>query len=56
MAMKNEKMILREKLDEYYSVIFEKDLINEIIEVGSLNCIPKGELLIDTDRFKCNRS
>jgi CRP/FNR family transcriptional regulator len=42
-----EKVILREKLEDYYSEILEKELINEIIEVGSLRFIPKGELLID---------
>ena len=47
MGMIEEKIILREKLGDYYCGIFEKELINEIIEVGSLRCIPKGELLID---------
>jgi len=45
--MSSEKTILKRKLEEYYSVIFEPDLIKEIIEVGSLKFIPKGELLID---------
>ncbi len=47
MIIIKEKIILRKKLEDYYSEIFEKDLINEIIEVGSLRFIPKGELLID---------
>ena len=45
--MSRDKIILKSKLEEYYSVIFEPDLLNEIIEVGSLKFIPKGELLID---------
>ncbi len=45
--MNENKIVLREKLSEYFSEIFEEDLINEIIEVGNLNFIPKGELLID---------
>ena len=45
--MNRDKTILKRKLEEYYSVIFEPDLLNEIIEVGSLRIIPKGELLID---------
>ena len=45
--MIKEKIILREKLEDYYSEILEKELINEIIEVGNLRFIPKGELLID---------
>lgn len=47
MKANNEKNILREKLEEYYSVIFEKELINEIIEVGILRFIFQGEMLID---------
>lgn len=40
---------LKEKLSDYYTDIFEEDLINEIIEVGFFRTIESGELLIDID-------
>lgn len=45
--MTTDKDILRKKLDEYYSTIFEKELIDEIIENGILRSIDSHELLID---------
>ena len=39
--------ILRNKLEDYYTQIFEKELIDEIIEVGILRKINENELLID---------
>ena len=39
--------ILRKKLEDYYTQIFEKELIDEIIEVGLLRKINENELLID---------
>jgi CRP/FNR family transcriptional regulator len=42
-----DKVILRQKLDDYYTQIFEKELIDEIIEVGMLRKINGNELLID---------
>ena len=45
--MTTDKDILRKKLDEYYSTIFEKELIDEIIENGILRSIDSQELLID---------
>ena len=45
--MDKEKLEIRKKLEENYAVIFEKELINEIIEVGFLRRISEGELLID---------
>ena len=45
--MTTDKDVLRKKLDEYYSTIFEKELIDEIIENGILRSIDSHELLID---------
>lgn len=41
------KEILREKLADYFSLIFEKELINEIVNTGDLRTIKSGETLID---------
>lgn len=41
-------MIL-EKLKEYYSVVFEKELINEISKVGTYRRIKENDLLVDID-------
>jgi len=45
--MTTDKDILREKLNEYYTTIFEEKLIDEIIENGILRKIESNELLID---------
>ena len=45
--MNNQEIILREKLNDSYSTIFEKKLIDEIINVGHFDKIKSGELLID---------
>jgi CRP/FNR family transcriptional regulator len=45
--MTTDREILREKLNDYYSTIFEKELINEIIDNGILRTIKSHELLID---------
>jgi len=45
--VKSQETILKEKLNDYYSNIFEKELIDEIVKVGHLEKIDKGELLID---------
>ena len=45
--MSNQEIILREKLNDSYSTIFEKELIDEIIKVGHFDKIKSGELLID---------
>jgi CRP/FNR family transcriptional regulator len=45
--MTTDKDILRAKLDEHFSSIFEKELINEIIEHGILRKIEANELLLD---------
>lgn len=44
--------MIREKLEEYFGVVFEEDLINEIIEVGSYKKVKENELLLDLgDKF-----
>lgn len=40
-------LIIREKLADYYSDVFEEELIDEIVNVGHLDKIKSGELLID---------
>jgi CRP/FNR family transcriptional regulator len=39
--------VLREKLEDYFSLIFEKELIDEIANIGVLRTIESGETLID---------
>jgi CRP/FNR family transcriptional regulator len=44
--------MIREKLQDYFSVVFEDDLINEIIEVGTYKKVKENELLLDLgDKF-----
>jgi CRP/FNR family transcriptional regulator len=45
--MNNQEEILRDKLGEYYSDLFEAELIDEIVKVGHFDKIKSGELLID---------
>ncbi len=45
--MTTDKDILRAKLNEYYTTIFEAELIDEIIDNGILRTIDSHELLID---------
>jgi len=45
--MINQEITLREKLNDYYSNLFEDELIDEIEKVGRFEKIEKGELLID---------
>ncbi len=45
--MNTQEIILREKLDDYFSNIFEKELIDEIVKVGHLDKIKSGDLMID---------
>jgi len=42
-----QEIILREKLNDYYSNIFEEELINEIIKVGFIDKIKSGNHMID---------
>ena len=44
--------MLQEKLKEYFNIVFEEDLINEIIEVGVYKKVKENELLLDLgDKF-----
>ncbi len=45
--MNTQEIILREKLDDYFSSMFEDALIDEIVEVGYIDKLKTGELLID---------
>jgi len=42
-----QEIILREKLGDYFSNIFEEKLIDEIVKVGHLDKIKSGDLMID---------
>lgn len=39
--------MIREKLEEFYSVVFEKELLDEIIEVGTYKKVKENDLLLD---------
>jgi len=41
---------MREKLYDYYNVVFEPELIEAIIELGTFKVIKKGEMLIDINQ------
>lgn len=45
--MNTQEVILREKIGEYYSSIFEKELIEEIVKVGFIDKYKSGEVLVD---------
>ncbi len=45
--MNAQEALLREKLSEYYTDIFEKELIDEIVKVGFIDKYKQGEILID---------
>jgi CRP/FNR family transcriptional regulator len=47
--MPTEKELIREKLVSNYELIFEEKLIDEIVEVGTLQSLKTGEVLIDVD-------
>lgn len=47
MTMDIDKTLLRAKLEDYFSGIFEKELIDEIIEIGIYRVLASGETLID---------
>ena len=42
-----QEVILREKLNDYYSNIFEEELIDEIVKVGFIEKVKSGNLMID---------
>ena len=44
--------MIQDKLEEYYNVVFEKELLKEIAEVGSYHRVKENELLLDIgDKF-----
>ncbi len=45
--MEKAKNLIRKKLNSNFSKIFEKKLLDEIVEVGTYKTYPKGEMLID---------
>ncbi len=45
--MNTDKVLLRAKLEDYYVEIFEKELIDEIVDSGIYRTIASGETLID---------
>lgn len=45
--MNSQELILRQKIDDCYSNIFEKKLIDDIVKVGHFDKIKRGKLLID---------
>jgi len=42
-----QEIILRDKLNDYYSTIFEEELIDEIVKVGHLDKIKSGDTMIN---------
>ena len=45
--MNAQEAILREKLNEYYSLVYEEELIEEIVNAGFIDKYKSGEILID---------
>ena len=45
--MEKDKTLIQKKLKNYFSKIFEKNLLNEIIDVGIFKTYSKGEMLVD---------
>jgi len=44
--------MIKEKLEEYYNVVFEQELLDEIAEVGTYRYVKENELLLDIgDKF-----
>ncbi len=44
--------MIKEKLEEYYNVVFEQELLDEIAEVGTYRFVKENELLLDIgDQF-----
>ena len=45
--------MIQDKLEEYYNVVFEKELLAEIAEVGTYQKVKENELLLDIgDQFQ----
>ena len=45
--MNTDKVLLRAKLEDYFAEIFEKELIDEIVDLGIYRTLASGETLID---------
>ena len=45
--MNTDKILIRAKLEDYFVEIFEKELIDEIVDLGIYRTIASGETLID---------
>jgi len=45
--MTTDKILIHEKLSDYYSEIFEKELLDEIVDFGVFRRMRSGEILID---------
>ncbi|MGB5393271.1 MAG: Crp/Fnr family transcriptional regulator [Lutimonas sp.] len=45
--MTTQELVLREKLDEYFAGIFEKELIDEIVQVGFIDKFKSGDIMVD---------
>ncbi|MCF6167746.1 Crp/Fnr family transcriptional regulator [Lutibacter sp.] len=45
--MTTDKILIQEKLSDYYSEIFEKELLDEIVDFGVFRRMKSGEILID---------
>jgi len=45
--MNTQEVILREKIGDYFSSVFEKDLIDEIVKVGFIDKYKHGDILIE---------
>ncbi|MDC9723352.1 MAG: Crp/Fnr family transcriptional regulator [Urechidicola sp.] len=47
--MNTQEILLREKLSEHYTSVFEESLIDEIVDIGYCDKLKSGDLLIDID-------
>ncbi len=45
--MENHKHLIRKKLNDHFTKVFEESLIDEIVDIGIFKTFKKGELLID---------
>lgn len=45
--MNTDKILIRAKLEDYFVEIFEKELIDEIVDLGTFRTLASGEILID---------
>ncbi len=46
-TMEKDKKLIRKKLNSRFNAVFEKDLFEEIVEIGVYKKLDRGELLID---------